>query len=72
MHEQAFAFVSVPLIQPPSGSGVLTAMETDDETGLSILYTQFTNGQDMVTGHRYDCLIGFGNMYRELAAVIQA
>ncbi len=72
MHEQAFAFVSVPLIQPPSGSGVLTAMETDDETGLSILYTQFTNGQDMVTGHRYDCLIGFGNMYRELATVIQA
>lgn len=72
MHENAFAFVSVPYEKPPDGTGVRCEAVTDDETGLSILYTQFTNGQNMVTGHRFDCLIGFGNMYREMACVVQA
>ncbi len=71
-HENAFAFVSVPMIEPPTGSGVITSRVTDDETGLSILYTQFTNGQNMVTGHRFDTLGTIGNMYREMACVVQA
>lgn len=70
--EQAFAFVSVPFQKPPEGSGVNCTQMKDDKTALSILYTQFTNGQNMVTGHRLDCLIGFGNLYREMACVIQA
>lgn len=71
-HENAFAFVSVPMIEPPAGSGVISKMVTDDETGLSILYTQFTNGNNMVTGHRFDTLGTIGNMYREMACVVQA
>ncbi len=71
-HENAFAFVSVPLNEPPMGTGVKSVQVTDDETGLSIMYSQFTNGNNMVVGHRLDCLIGFGNMYREMACVVQA
>jgi len=72
LHKNAFAFVSVPLAEPPSGTGVKTTRITDPDTGLSILYTQFTTGQNMVTGHRFDTLGAIGNMYREMAVVIQA
>lgn len=71
-HENAFAFVSVPMIEPPAGSGVVSKMVTDPDTGLSILYTQFTNGQNMVIGHRFDTLGTIGNMYREMSCVVQA
>ncbi len=72
MHENAFAFVSVPLNEPPMGTGIKSVQMTDDETGLSIMYSQFTNGNNMVVGHRLDTLIGFGGMYKELCVNIAA
>lgn len=72
MHENAFAFVSVPMEEPPAGTGMKSVRVTDPETGLSIIYSQFTNGNTMVVGHRYDSLVGFGNMYREMCVVVQA
>ena len=72
MNKMAFAFVSVPLQTSPQGSGVKQIQMTDKSTGLSILYSIFTNGQNMVQGHRLDTLIGFGSMYREMVTVIQS
>ncbi len=72
MHKNAFAFVSVPLAEAPGGTGVKQTRITDPQTGISLLYTQFTTGQDMVTGHRFDTLGAIGSMYKEMAVVIQA
>lgn len=71
-HELAFAFVSVPLNKPPEGTGINATQMTDEKTGLSIMYSQFTNGNNMVVGHRLDSLVGFGGMYKEMSCVVQA
>ncbi len=72
LHENAFAFVSVPMWNP-EGKGVLSSeVETDPETGLSIAYVQYFDGDARSAKHRFDCLYDFGNLYREMACVIQA
>lgn len=70
MHKNAFAFVSVPLAAPAQGMGAKVAQETDDETGLTIRHTAYFDGDHSIEKHRYDCLIGFGNLYREMAVVV--
>lgn len=72
MHKNAFAFLSVPLAEPPSGSGVKSTMVTDPETGLSMMHTVFTDGRPMTINHRFDCLVGYAKIYPEMAVVIQA
>lgn len=70
MHMDAFAFVSVPMEEV--GPGVKSTQSKDPETGMAVMYSVYADGNNMVTKHRYDTLIGFGNMYRELACVVQS
>lgn len=69
-HEDAFAAVFVPMAEP--GPGVKSTKVTDPMTKLAIMYSQYADGNQMLQKHRYDCLLGFGNMYREMACVIQS
>jgi hypothetical protein len=72
VQENAFAFVSVPMWNPPANGVIASERETDDETGLSISYVQYFDGDSRQAKHRFDCLYDFGVLYRELAVVIQA
>ncbi len=72
IHENAFAFVSVPMWNPPANGVISAEVETDSETGLSISYLQYLDGDARQAKHRFDSLYDFGNLYRELACVIQA
>lgn len=68
MHRNAFAFASVPLKNPESGKGVEFAREeTDPETGLSLSFIRYFDGDARVHKNRFDCLFGFGSLYREMA-----
>lgn len=72
LHENAFAFVNVPLSAPlPSGVEAVES-ETDSETGLSIRYIRYFDGDNSAHKHRFDSLYDFGSMYKEMAVVIQA
>jgi hypothetical protein len=71
LHEDAYAFVSIPLEDPESGKGVEKAyQETDDETGLVLSFVRFFDGVNRIHGNRFDMLDGFGVLYREMACVI--
>jgi hypothetical protein len=71
LHKNAYAFVSLPLATPESGKGVMySAMETDPDTGITLALVQFFDGTNRVEGTRFDCLTGFGTLYREMACVI--
>lgn len=72
LHENAFAFVSVPMWSPPANGVISSVTETDDQTGLSMSYVQYFDGDNRQAKHRFDSLYDFGNLYRELACVIQA
>lgn len=72
MHKNAFAFVSVPLNEPASGSGGKMTQSTDPDTGLTMCHTVFFDGNKLVEKHRFDTLIGFGPLYKEMACVVQA
>lgn len=72
LHENAFAFVSVPMWNPPTNGVIAAESETDPETGLSIQYVQYFDGDARSAKHRFDCLYDFGNLYREMACVIQS
>jgi hypothetical protein len=71
LHKNAYAFVSLPLATPKSGKGVVySAMEQDPQTGLWLALVQFFDGKNRVHGTRFDCLTGFGTLYREMACRI--
>jgi hypothetical protein len=71
LHEDAYAFVSIPLEDPESGKGVEKAyQENDEETGLVLSFVRFFDGVNRIHGNRFDMLDGFGVLYRELACVI--
>lgn len=71
LHKNAYAFVSLPLATPKSGKGVMySAMEQDPQTGLWLALVQFFDGKNRVEGTRFDCLTGFGTLYREMACRI--
>lgn len=72
MHRNAFAFVSVPLAAPLASGVEAVEDETDSETGLSISYVRYFDGDRRTSKHRFDSLIGYGNLYKEMACVIQA
>jgi hypothetical protein len=72
VHENAFAFVSVPMWNPPARGVIDAEVETDPETGLSMNYVQYFDGDGRSAKHRFDSLYDFGNLYKELACVIQA
>ena len=71
LHENAFAFVSVPMWNPEGG--VISAnVITDPETGLSISQVNYFDGDNRQSKWRFDCLWDNGNLYREMAVVIQS
>jgi hypothetical protein len=71
IHENAFAFVSVPMWNPEGG--VISAnVITDPETGLSISQVNYFDGDARQSKWRFDCLWDNGNLYREMACVIQS
>lgn len=71
MHRNFAAFVSVPLVTPKSGEGVIaSAMHTDPETGMTLAMVRFFDGTNRVEGTRLDMLSGFAVLYRELGCVI--
>lgn len=71
LHENAFAFCSIPLEDPKSGRGVEEAeQETDPDTGLTLSFVRFFDGKNRIHGNRFDALDGFGRLYPEMACVI--
>lgn len=72
LHKDAYAFVSVPLENPPDGAGAKCTTETDPDTGIILSMMQFVDGRSRIVGTRFDCLTGFGTLYQEMACVIAA
>lgn len=70
IHKNAFAFVSVPLENPPEGTGAKCTMQTDPDTGLSLSLIQFFDGVNRIVGTRFDSLTGFGTLYPEMACAV--
>jgi hypothetical protein len=74
MHKNAFAFVSVPLASPPSGSGDTTIVSEakDPETGMWMSFIRAFDSRDRIWINRFDTLIGLARLYAEMAAVLAA
>ncbi len=71
MHKNAFAFVSVPLMLPGKNLGTDGHQETDSDTGLTLRYRKWMDNRPSNECHAFDALVGFGNLYREMAVVVQ-
>lgn len=72
MHENAFAFITVPINEPDGGMGVKVEQFTDPETKVTISHLAYFDGDPALEKHKIQALVGYGNLYRELAVVIQA
>ena len=73
MHENAFAFLSVPIHEPEAGMGAKVEQYADEELNdLTLSHIAYYDGDNAIEKHKFQCLVGFGNLYREMATVIQA
>ena len=72
MHENAFAFVCVPINEPDAGMGAKVTQFKDDDTGLVISHVAYFDGDNGIEKHKFQALTGYGGMYKEMAVVIQA
>lgn len=72
MHENAFAFITVPIHEPDSGMGARVEQFKDPSTGTTISHLAYFDGDKGVEKHKFQALVGYGNLYREMAVVIQA
>jgi hypothetical protein len=74
MHKNAFAFVSVPLASPPSGTGDTTIVSEakDPETGMWMSFIRAFDSRDRIWINRFDTLIGLARLYAEMSAVLAA
>lgn len=70
LHQNAFAFVSVPLEGPEPGKGATCVQETDPATGIKLRFTQAWDPIMSREITRLDSLHGYGALYKELACVI--
>jgi hypothetical protein len=70
LHPDAFAFMSVPLENPEASGVEMVAQETDPDTGLSLSFIRYFDGDARVHKNRFDVLYGFGRLYSELACRI--
>lgn len=71
MHENAFAFVSVPIHEPEEGMGAKVVQWTDPDTKLTISHIKYYDGDTGEERHKLQALTGYGNLYREMACVVQ-
>ncbi len=67
MHKNAFAFLSVPLANPEEGAVEMVSEVTDPDTGLSLSFIRDFDTRTRTHINRFDCLFGFGPLYREMA-----
>ena len=72
MHENAFAFVNVPLWQPEKRGVLASESEQDPETKLAMSYLEYLDGDNRQSKTRFDSLYDFASLYKEMACVIQA
>lgn len=72
MHENAFAFITVPIHEPEAGMGAKVEQFTDSETGVTISHLGYFDGDKAIEKHKFQALVGYGNLYREMAVVVQA
>ncbi len=71
MHENAFAFVSVPMWNPPASGVISASVVSDEETGLSINQVNYFDGDNRQSKWRFDCLWDNGPLYPEMCCVVQ-
>ena len=71
MHENAFAFITVPIHEPESGMGAKVEQFTDDKTGVTISHLGYFDGDNGIEKHKFQALTGYGRLYGEMACVIQ-
>ena len=72
LHENAFAFLCVPLADPDPETGVKGFTVTDPDTGISLSKIKYYDGDNRVQKNRLDCLFGFAPLYREMACRVAA
>ncbi len=72
MHRNAFAFVSVPLVDPDPKGVEMVARKSDPDTGLSVSFIRAFDINTRTHKNRFDCLYGFGRLYAEMACRIAA
>lgn len=71
LHENAFAFVTVPIHEPEAGMGAKVEQFDDPDTGLTISHVAYFDGDTGEERHKFQSLVGVGNLYREMCCVIQ-
>lgn len=71
MHENAFCFISVPIHEPEAGMGARVEQFTDPQTQVTISHLGYFDGDNALEKHKFQALTGYGNLYREMAVVIQ-
>lgn len=72
LHKNAFAFLSVPMVSPGPGEGAKAITQTDDETGITLSYIKYFDGDNRIHKNRFDVLYGFAPLYREMACRVAA
>jgi len=71
LHRDAFALVGVNLDIPPAG--VITASRArDPKTGIGVAFIEDWDQENRRRTHRFDVLLGFGNLHNDNAAVAVA
>ena len=70
MGRKAFAMISGRLYQPKKVED--GAVQQDKQTGIALRFIKFFDPVRSVQGHRYDSLIGFGNLFQDNDAVAVA
>lgn len=66
-HQDAFAICGVPLYEPKACE--MSSTQRDPETGLSLSFLQMIDPITRKLVNRFDCLIGFGNLYADNLSV---
>jgi hypothetical protein len=72
MHENAFAFVSVPLDNPDAKLGVDAKNIRDEQTGMTISVMRAYDYRERTNVFRADALYGFAWLFREMACIVEA
>src|SRR6185437_6712321 len=68
--DEAFAMISGRLYQPKKVEDGY--VQQDKQTGIALRFIKFFDPVRSMQGHRYDSLIGFGNLFQDNDAVVVA
>lgn len=67
LHKNAFAMVSLPLEIPQACE--MSSIQRDPDSGVALAFVRMFDPIQRRMVNRFDCLIGFGNLYPEYCAV---